>query len=114
MPPPPTHVEFWSISPAGKASGRCRSSGRGGCCAATLTATAAHEPGYRRPTTDCFCTSRTCTDGTGRNGQNLQAGGRWFEPNRAHQHKQRLSTLTDSNGDSNEVAEIAMNRTVAY
>jgi hypothetical protein len=34
----------------------------------------------------------------------LQAGGRWFEPNRAHQHKQRLSTLTDSNGDSNAFA----------
>jgi hypothetical protein len=59
-------------------------------------------------------TSGMCTDDAGRNGQNLQAGGRWFEPNRAHQHKQRLSILTDSNGDSNEVAEIAMNGTVLY
>jgi hypothetical protein len=67
----------WGYAPS-------RLDSRGGCRAATLTATATYEPGYNRPAMDCFCTLRTCADGAGRDGQNLQAGGRWFEPNRAH------------------------------
>jgi len=58
--------------------------GRGGRCTATLTATAAHNPIHARTSPDGFRRSETPTDRPGPAGSYLQAGGRKFEPCRAH------------------------------
>ena len=54
---------------------------------ATLTATAANSCGREWTASDGSCTSWTHPHRGGQNGQDLQAGGRWFEPNRAHQQE---------------------------
>jgi hypothetical protein len=57
------------------------------CRTATLIATAAHNTGLACTSVDSFRTSQPPTDVAGREGHYLQAGGRWFEPSRAHQAK---------------------------